>query len=136
MTPAACTVIGAGENLNGSDFGNISKNTAGLNAAYTIPLRANREELVVSGSVYTRSNRIGNITEGTNSAVPGYTLLNGRFDYNNIGGTNFSTGVWVHNIGNKLYVTYRNNVESLSGYDALAYGTRGPMASMSDFASD
>jgi len=122
IQPASCQVIGAGVNLNGAEFGNISKDTAGVNFAYTVPLSGADEAIVLSGDWYYRSRRVGVATEGVNSAVPAYSLFNGRLEYNNIGGTRFSAGVWVRNIGNKLYTAYRNNVMALSGYDVNAYG--------------
>jgi len=56
------------------------------------------------------------------SSIPSYSLFNARVDYNNIGGSQFSVGVWVHNIGDKLFLAYRNNVLALSGYNVVAYG--------------
>jgi iron complex outermembrane receptor protein len=122
LQPPGCRTIGFGQNLNGADFGNISKHTVGLNASYTVPLQAPNEAIVVSGNFYWRSKRVGSATEGTNSAIPGYSLFDARVDYNNIGGRNISMGAWVHNLGNKTYIAYRNNVLALSGYDNQAYG--------------
>jgi len=117
-----CFVIGGSADLNNTDFPQINKDTAGLNAAYTIPLKGQGEELVVSGNLYYRSSKLGNATSGTNAGYPGYTLLNARLDYTNIGGTNFSAGFWVRNITDKLYVAHRNDSTPLSGYDVYAYG--------------
>jgi len=122
VQPAGCTVIGSGANLNGADFGNISKNTAGLNFSYTVLVGADDEAVALSGDWYYRGKRVGVATQGVNSAIESYSLFNGRIDYNNIGGSRFSAGVWVRNIGNKLYTAYRNNVLALSAYDARAYG--------------
>src|SRR6185369_5335081 len=112
-----CSVIGSGVNLNGANFGHISKDTAGLNAAYTVPLTHGDEALVFSGDWYYRGARLGVATEGVSSSIPSYSLFNARVDYNNIGGSQFSVGVWVHNIGDKLFLAYRNNVLALSGYN-------------------
>ncbi|HEY6868925.1 MAG TPA: TonB-dependent receptor, partial [Novosphingobium sp.] len=122
VQPAGCQVIGAGVNMNGADFGNISKDTAGLNASYSLPLKGNGEELVLTGNWYMRGDRVGAATQGTNSAFPGYSLFNARLDYNNIGGSQFSAGVWVRNLTDKLYTAYRNSVLNLSAYDVRAYG--------------
>jgi len=122
VEPAGCSVIGSGVNLNGADFGHISKDTAGLNAAYTVPLTHGDEALVFSGDWYYRGARLGVATEGVSSSIPSYSLFNARVDYNNIGGSQFSVGVWVHNIGDKLFLAYRNNVLALSGYNVVAYG--------------
>ena len=122
MQPAGCTVIGAGANLNGTEFPNISKDTAGLNASYTMPLNNADEALVLSGNWYYRSRKLGSVTGGSNAAIPSYSLSNARLDYNNIGGTAFSAGVWVRNLTNKLYFSYRNDVRALSGYDIVGYG--------------
>ncbi|MEN2793111.1 TonB-dependent receptor [Sphingomonas oligophenolica] len=122
IQPSTCTVVGANTNLNGATFGHISKDTAGLNAAYTVPLNQGDEALVFAGDWYYRGKRVGVATEGNASAIPSYSLFNARVDYNNIGGSRFSAGVWVRNIGNKLYVSYRNNVYAFSGYDVQAYG--------------
>ncbi|MCP1472415.1 iron complex outermembrane receptor protein [Sphingobium sp. OAS761] len=122
VEPAGCAVIGSGVNLNGADFGHISKDTAGLNASYTVPLTHGDEALVFAGDWYYRGARVGVATQGVASAIPSYSLFNARIDYNNIGGSQFSAGVWVRNIGNKLFVAYRNNVQALSGYDSRAYG--------------
>jgi len=122
VKPAGCAVIGGSANLNNTDFPQINKHTAGLNAAYTLPLEGQGEELVVSGNMYVRSKKLGNATGGTSAGYPGYTLVNARIDYNNIGGTNFSAGVWVRNIADKLYTAHRNNVSALSGYDVTIYG--------------
>lgn len=122
VKPDGCTVIGAGANLNGADFGNISKDTAGLNASYTLPLNEANEELVLSGTYYYRGRRVGSETQGVNSSVPSYSLLNARFDYNSIGGSDLSAGVWVRNLSNKRYTAYRNNVMGLSGYDVSQFG--------------
>jgi iron complex outermembrane receptor protein len=80
------------------------------------------EAVVLSGDWYYRGRRLGVPTEGVNSAIAAYSLFNGRVEYNNIGGSKFSAGVWVRNIGNRLYTAYRNNVMALSGYDVHAYG--------------
>lgn len=77
---------------------------------------------MLSGNMYYRSAKLGNVTGGFNAAYPGYTLLNARLDYKNIGGTNFSAGVWVKNLTDKLYIAHRNNVIGLSGYDVISYG--------------
>ena len=122
VEPNTCSVIGSGVNLNGANFGHISKDTAGLNAAYTVPLTHGDEALVFSGDWYYRGARLGVATQGVSSAIPSYSLFNARVDYNNIGGSRFSAGVWVHNIGNKLFLAYRNNVLALSGYNVVAYG--------------
>lgn len=122
VEPTGCQVIGSGVELDGTDFGNIAKDTVGLNASYTYPLRADGEELVLSGNFYHRGRRVGSPTQGQNSAIDPYSLFNARFDYNNIGGTRFSVGVWVQNIGDKRYVSYRNNVLGLTGYDTVRYG--------------
>jgi len=122
VKPAGCTVIGGSANLNGADFGNISKDTAGLNAAYTLPLAEGGEELVLSGDWYYRGRRVGAATQGVNDSIPSYSLFDARLDYNNIGGSQFSAGVWVRNIGDKLFIAYRNNVTALSGYNVQAYG--------------
>jgi len=122
VQPNGCQVIGAGANLNGSTFGNISKDTAGANFTFTMPLADNGEELAVSGDWYYRSRRVGIATEGVNSAIPSYYLLNARIDYNHIGGSQFSAGVWVRNLANRLFTAYRNNTFALSGYDVNAYG--------------
>jgi len=122
VTPPGCSVIGAGVDLNGTDFPNINKNSAGLNGSYTVPLGGVGDELELSGNWYYRSHRLGNATGGFNAAYPGYSLFNARLDYNNIGGTNFGAGVWVRNITDKLYVAHRNNVLTLAGYDVYAYG--------------
>jgi iron complex outermembrane receptor protein len=122
VQPDGCAVIGAGVNLNGVEFGNISKDTAGLNFSYSVPLTGADEAVVLSGDWYYRGRRLGVPTEGVNSAIAAYSLFNGRVEYNNIGGSKFSAGVWVRNIGNRLYTAYRNNVMALSGYDVHAYG--------------
>jgi len=122
IQPPGCQTIGFGENLNGADFGNISHHTVGLNASYTVPLEAPNEAIVVSGNFYWRSDRRGNATQGIDSFIRGYSLFDARVDYNNIGGRNISMGAWVHNLGNKTYTSFRNNVLELSGYDAQTYG--------------
>lgn len=122
VEPAGCAVIGSGVNLNGATFGHISKDTAGLNAAYTYDLGENGEAVVLSGNWYYRGRRVGVATEGVNSAIDPYSLFNARLDYNNIGGSQFSAGVWVRNIGDKRYFAYRNAVLNLSAYDVAAYG--------------
>jgi len=122
VTPPGCAVIGAGANLDGKTFGRLFKNSAGLTAAYKIPLQAADEAVELTGNWYYRSRKIGDATAGNNSGFPGYSLFNARVDYNNIGGSQFSAGVWVRNIGNKLYTSYRNEVLNLSGYDVVSYG--------------
>jgi iron complex outermembrane receptor protein len=122
VQPQGCTVIGAGVDLNGATFGNIAKDSAGLNASYTLPLQGDEEELVLSGNWYLRGDRQGMATGGVNSAIEGYQLFNARLDYNRIGGSAFSAGIWIRNIGNKLYVNYRNDTRALSGYNTQSYG--------------
>jgi len=122
VQPNGCVVIGSNVDLNGADFGNISKDTAGLNASYTLPLQGSGEELVLNGGWYMRGKRVGSATQGVNASLPGYSLFNARLDYNNIGGSQFSAGVWVKNLTDKLYAPYRNNVLGLSGYDVRGYG--------------
>jgi len=122
VKPAGCSIIGGEADLNNTDFPQINKHSAGLNASYSVPLQGQGEELVLSGNLYTRSKKLGNATLGTNAGYPGYTLINSRLDYNNIGGTNFSAGVWIRNIANKLYVANRNSNLGLSGYDVFTYG--------------
>jgi len=117
-----CT-LGVGiADLTGQNFGNISKNTAGLNAVYTFPLGRNHEELQFSGNFYYRSHRVGNDLKGFNVDMPGYSLLNGRLDYNHVGGSALSVGAYVRNITNKLYPITRNWVITTAGFDELQYG--------------
>lgn len=115
-----CT-LAAVPDLSGQSFGNISKDTAGLNAIYTIPLSGDGEELQLSGNMYYRSDRLGNDLRGYASPLPGYTLFNARLDYMHIGGTGFSLGAYIRNIGNKLYGVTRNDAPS-AGYDVWQYG--------------
>jgi len=105
--------------LTGANFGNISKNTAGLNATYTMPLAGNRGELQINGNMYYRSARLGNGLLAFNSPMPGYTIFNARLDYNHIGGSPASLGVYVHNVGDKLYALTRNVAVN---YDVWQFG--------------
>lgn len=122
VVPNGCQVIGAGINLNGTDFGNIAKDTVGLNGSYTVPLNGDGEEVVLSGNFYHRGRRVGSPTEGQNSAIDPYSLFNARLDYNNIAGSQISAGFWWQNIGDKRYFSYRNNALGLTGYDSVRYG--------------
>ncbi|OAN65911.1 hypothetical protein A7X12_14290 [Sphingomonas sp. TDK1] len=117
-----CTLAVASRNLTGQNFGNISRDTAGLTAIYTIPLIGNGEELAFNGNVYYRSSRLGNDLQGFNSAQAGYTLLNARIDYNNIGGSRLSAGIYARNITNELYGLTRNFQLTGAGYETFTYG--------------
>jgi iron complex outermembrane receptor protein len=121
-TVAGCTLSAAANNLAGQNFGNISKNGAGLSASYTLPLAGDREELELSGNLYYRSDRVGNELKGFNVSMPGYTLLNARIDYNHVGGSPVSVGFYVRNITNKLYALTRNSVINVGGYDVSQFG--------------
>jgi iron complex outermembrane receptor protein len=120
-TISGCTISSV-PNLTGADFGNISKDTAGLTATYTLPLSNNRGELELTSNMYYRSSRLGNGLQGFLAGMPGYTLWNARLDYNHVAGSPFSVGVYVRNITNKLYATARNNQLGGAGYDVLQYG--------------
>jgi iron complex outermembrane receptor protein len=122
VSPAGCSVIGAGAVLAGKDMGRLSKNSAGLTATYTLPLKGVGEAIEVTGNWYYRSHKVGDATAGNNTAIPGYSLFNARIDYNNIGGSPFSAGFWVKNLTDKLYSNYRNDTLALSGYAAQTYG--------------
>lgn len=119
---AGCTTSAAQLALTGQNFGNISKNAAGLTGIYTLPLSDRGDEVALTGNLYYRSARLGNDLRGFQSPMPGYTLINLRLDYNNIGGSSVSAGAYVRNVTNKLYSLTRNNVISLAGYDTRVYG--------------
>ena len=121
-TVSGCTLSAAANNLAGQDFGNIAKDTAGLNAVYTLPLARDEEELQLSGNLYVRGNRAGNDLKGFNVAMKGYTLLNARLDYNHVAGSPVSVGVFVRNLTDKLYALTRNSVLNVAGYDVSQYG--------------
>ena len=115
-----CT-IAALPDISGQNFGNIAKDTAGLNAIYTLPLAGNDEELQFSGNVYFRGDRLGNALAGFNSAMPGYTIANARLDYNHIANGPASVGIFVRNLTNKLYAQSRN-ISPTAGYDVWQFG--------------
>ncbi|GAA0332959.1 TonB-dependent receptor [Sphingomonas oligophenolica] len=117
---AGCTISSV-PNITGQSFGNISKNTAGLNGTYTLPLPGDAGELQLNGNMYYRSSRVGNALLGFNSPIAGYTIFNARLDYNNIAGSRFGVGVYVHNIGDKLYLVSRN-ISPNAGYDVVQFG--------------
>ena len=121
-TVAGCTLNVNATALSGQNFGNISKGTFGLNATYTLPLSEEIGEIQLNGNLYNRSPRLGNDLTGFNSPLPGYTILNFRVDYNNIGQSNLSVGVYVKNATNKLYAVTRNSVLNLAGYDTSVFG--------------
>lgn len=122
VEPDGCAVIGSGVELDGTDFGNIAKDTVGLNGSYTLPLSGDMGELVLSGNFYHRGRRVGSPTQGQNSSIDPYSIFNARLDFNDIGGSPFSAGLWAQNIGDKRYVSYRNNALGLTGYDSVRYG--------------
>jgi iron complex outermembrane receptor protein len=115
-----CT-IGSLPDLSGVTFGNIAKNAAGLTATYTMPLKNDQGELELTGNMYARSARLGNALNSYNSPTPGYALFNARLDYNHIGGSAFSLGAYVRNIGNRLYVT-AHNFSPAAGFDIFQFG--------------
>lgn len=121
VSSAGC-ILSATGNLTGQNFGNIAKHTAGLTAEYTVPLGGRNEELEFTGNLYTRSHRLGNDLLGVYTPMPGYTLLNFRIDYNNIGGSNFSAGVYVRNLTNKLYEITRQDSINTGGSVIVQYG--------------
>ncbi len=121
-TVTGCTLSAAATNLAGQNFGNIAKDTAGLNAIYTLPLRGSREELQLSGNLYYRGDRVGNDLRGVNSAIAGYTLLNARLDYSHVAGSPISVGLFVRNLTDKLYSLSRISVLDVGGYDVSQYG--------------
>ena len=117
-----CALSATASNLAGQNFGNISKNAAGLTAVLTLPTPPSIGDLSVTGNLYYRSKRLGNDLEGFQSPLPGYTLLNFRLDLDNVGGSRFSLGVYVKNAANKLYGLTRNNVANIAGYDTIIFG--------------
>jgi iron complex outermembrane receptor protein len=121
-TVNGCTLAVDATALSGQTFGNISKDTFGLNAAYTLPLPETIGEVRISGNMYNRSRRLGNDLTGFDSPLQGYTILNFRLDYDNIAQSNFSVGVYVKNATKKLYAVTRNEVLNLAGYDTQIFG--------------
>jgi iron complex outermembrane receptor protein len=121
ITPPGCRYNGESI-LTGQDFGNIAKDTAGLNANYVIPLSHAGEEISFGGNMYSRSDRLGNALLGFNSFAPGYTLYNARVDLAHMGGSPLNLGLFVRNITNKLYVMTNNNVLGTAGYNVQIYG--------------
>ena len=117
-----CTLSAAASNLAGQNFGNISKDTAGLTGILTIPTKRSFAEVLLTGNVYYRSSRLGNDLRGFQSPLPGYTLLNFRLDFNEIGGSRFGFGAYVKNVTDKTYGLTRNNVANIAGYDATIFG--------------
>jgi iron complex outermembrane receptor protein len=113
--------IGSIPNLTGAPFGNISKDTGGVTAIYTVPMPNDRGELEFTGNMYARSARLGNGLNSSNSAFPGYAIFNARVDYKHVAGSPFSLGVYVRNIGNKLYGVNRN-YSPAAGFDLMQYG--------------
>lgn len=119
-TVSGCT-ISAVPDISGQNFGNISKDTAGLNATYSIPVGDNGGELELNGNMYYRSKRLGNDLLGFMSPMPGYTIFNARVDLRNIGGSRLSLGVYVQNLTDKTYGISRN-VALGAGYDVWQFG--------------
>ena len=108
--------------LDGQNFGNLIKDTAGATANYKIPLKGDNEALSFTGNVYFRGRREGNVLSSFASPLPSYTLFNARVDYTSIGGTNFDVGVYIKNLTDKLYAVERNNALNSGGYDIYYYG--------------
>ena len=121
-TVAGCTLSAAATNLAGQNFGNISRDTAGLTGVLTLPTPPSFGEVAVTGNLYYRSSRLGNDLRGFNSPLPSYTLLNFRVDLNNIGGSRFSVGAYVRNATNETYGLTRNSIINLAGYDTTIFG--------------
>lgn len=119
-TIAGCT-LGTLPDLTGASFGHISKNAGGLTATYTLPLPEDRGELVLTGNMYARSNRVGSGLNSFSAPAPGYALFNARLDYNHIAGSPFSLGVYARNIGNRLYVA-AHNYSPAAGFDLIQWG--------------
>lgn len=119
-TVSGCT-IAAVPDISGQNFGNISKDTAGLNATYSIPVDDQGGEIQLNGNMYYRSKRLGNDLLGFMSPMPGYTIYNARIDFTNIGGSGFSLGAYVQNLTGKTYGISRN-VALGAGYDVWQFG--------------
>lgn len=117
---SGCT-IAAVPDISGQNFGNISKDTAGLNATYSIPVGDKGGEVQFNGNMYYRSKRLGNDLLGFMSSMPGYTVFNARVDVRHIGGTGLSLGIYVQNLTDKTYGISRN-VALGAGYDVWQFG--------------
>ena len=121
-TVAGCSLSAAAANLAGQNFGNISKNAAGLTGVLTLPAPDSFGALSVTGNLYYRSKRLGNDLRGFQSTLPAYTLLNFRVDLNNIAGSGFGIGAYIKNATNKSYGLTRNSIINLAGYDTTIFG--------------
>jgi len=118
---AGCSFSAPSGLLDGQNFGNINKNTAGATVTYRVPLGRD-QALTFTGNLYYRDRRIGNDLSAFASPLAGYTLLNARLDYSGFLNRNIDVGVYVKNLTNKLYAVERNNSLLQGGYDIYYYG--------------
>ena len=121
LPPIPGCVLASAPVLTGQEFGNISRNTASLSADVHFPTPESFGLLSASFNGYSRSKRIGNDIQGWQSALPGYTIYNLRFDLKNVGNSKVSLGAYAKNLTDKLYKVTRNQV-GLIGLDTSFYG--------------
>jgi iron complex outermembrane receptor protein len=97
-----------------SPFAGVSKHMVGGSVRLHVPASRNGGEFAAQLSAFYRSKAVGSDVTGFNPAtqqpypqttVAGYTTLDGRLEWNQIGGKNLSVALWVKNLTKKEYFT-------------------------------
>ena len=99
----------------------IPHHTAGLNGRYAHELENGLGELAVSGSIAYRSPFPLDDFD-VSSRQDGYALADARIDWNDIGGSRISAGIYVKNLTNKLYRIGETSLLDSVGLTSTVYG--------------
>jgi iron complex outermembrane receptor protein len=107
------TSTGSPINLAGQQIDGLAKNTMGLTVNYAPDIGGSLGHPDFTAVVYSRSKLSSNSLNPSN--LPGYTTLDLRADWREIGGRPIDIALYGKNVTDKRYVTISNNLMNVVG---------------------
>jgi iron complex outermembrane receptor protein len=102
FTKPVATVLG--QNLTFTQYADTPKWTGALYTSIDLPVPERIGSMTVRGDVYMQSSEFFSSIDLPGTKIPGYKLVNMRFEWNKIAGSGASIALYVKNLANKKYI--------------------------------